>query len=151
MSAIAPTLEAFFTERLIRQRDASPHTIAASDAWRLLLRFVHAQTGAEPCQLDLAALDAPSSAPSSTTWKPNGGTAHERATPASPRSAHSSVTRPCATPSTQRSSPGCSLSHKRHEQTEVSYLAKPEVEATVDQRTSPCSHHPPVLQFGFHC
>jgi len=29
MSALAPTLEAFFTERLLRQRDASPHTVAA--------------------------------------------------------------------------------------------------------------------------
>jgi hypothetical protein len=29
MSALAPTMEAFFTERLVRQRHASPHTIAA--------------------------------------------------------------------------------------------------------------------------
>jgi hypothetical protein len=29
MSALAPTLEAFFTERLISQRHASPHTVAA--------------------------------------------------------------------------------------------------------------------------
>ena len=29
MSALAPTLQAFFTDRLINQRDASPHTIAA--------------------------------------------------------------------------------------------------------------------------
>ena len=38
MTALAPTLEAFFTERLIRQRQASPHTIAAyRDTFRLLL------------------------------------------------------------------------------------------------------------------
>jgi integrase/recombinase XerD len=60
MSALAPTLEAFFTERLIGQRHASPNTVAAyRDAWRLLLRFVHDRTGTEPCQLDLADLDAP--------------------------------------------------------------------------------------------
>jgi integrase/recombinase XerD len=60
MSALAPTLEGFFTERLIGQRQASPNTVAAyRDAWRLLLRFVHARTGEEPCQLDLADLDAP--------------------------------------------------------------------------------------------
>lgn len=60
MSALAPTLEGFFTERLIGQRHASPHTVAAyRDAWRLLLRFVHARTGKEPCQLDLSDLDAP--------------------------------------------------------------------------------------------
>ncbi len=40
MSTLAPTLQAFFTERLIGQRHASPHTIAAyRDAFRLLLRF----------------------------------------------------------------------------------------------------------------
>ncbi len=60
MSALAPTLEAFFTERLIGQRHASPNTVAAyRDAWRLVLRFVHDRTGKEPCQLDLADLDAP--------------------------------------------------------------------------------------------
>ena len=60
MSRLAPTLEAYFTERLIGQRHASPNTIAAyRDAWRLLLRFVCARTGRQPCQLDLADLDAP--------------------------------------------------------------------------------------------
>jgi integrase/recombinase XerD len=60
MSALAPTLEAYFTDRLIGQRQASPNTVAAyRDAWRLLLRFVHAQSGKEPAQLDLADLGAP--------------------------------------------------------------------------------------------
>ena len=59
MSALAPTLEAFFTERLIGQRHASPNTVAAyRDAWRLLLRFAQARTAKEPSQLDLADLDA---------------------------------------------------------------------------------------------
>ncbi len=40
MTAIAPTLQAFFTERLIRQRGASPRTIASyRDTLRLLLAF----------------------------------------------------------------------------------------------------------------
>jgi hypothetical protein len=40
-SALTPTLQAFFTERLIRQRQASPHTIAAyRDTMRLLLAYV---------------------------------------------------------------------------------------------------------------
>src|SRR5258707_15448364 len=60
MSMLAPALEAFFTERLIGQRHASPNTVADyRDAWRLVLRFVHARQGKEPCQLDLADLDAP--------------------------------------------------------------------------------------------
>jgi hypothetical protein len=29
MSALAPSLQAWFTDRLIRERDASPHTIAS--------------------------------------------------------------------------------------------------------------------------
>ena len=37
MTALAPTLEAFFTQRLAVQRDASPHTVAAyRDTLRLL-------------------------------------------------------------------------------------------------------------------
>ena len=40
MSALAPTLQAFFTDRLIGQRQASPHTIAGyRDTFRLLLRL----------------------------------------------------------------------------------------------------------------
>lgn len=59
MSALAPTLQAFFTERLIRQRQASPQTIAAyRDTLRLLVAFAAARTGTEPSRLDLADLDA---------------------------------------------------------------------------------------------
>ena len=43
MTALAPTLQAFFTDRLIRQRHASPHTIAAyRDTLRLLLSYAAA-------------------------------------------------------------------------------------------------------------
>ena len=49
MSALAPTLQAFFTNRLITQRDSSPRTIAAyRDTFTLLLRFYHDQTGKQP-------------------------------------------------------------------------------------------------------
>ena len=59
MTKLAPTLEAWFTERLITQRDASPRTIIAyRDTLRLLLRFVHETTGKQPSQLDFADLDA---------------------------------------------------------------------------------------------
>ena len=60
MSALAPTLEAFFTDRLVRQRHASPHTIAAyRDALRLLLIFAQQRTGKQSSQLDLDDLNAP--------------------------------------------------------------------------------------------
>ncbi len=58
MTAIAPTLQGFFTERLA-QRGVSPHTVAAyRDALRLLLCFVHDTTGKAPSQLDFDDLDA---------------------------------------------------------------------------------------------
>lgn len=60
MSALAPLLEAFFTDRLLAQRQASPNTIAAyRDTYCLLLRFAHATTGKKPHRLDIADLDAP--------------------------------------------------------------------------------------------
>jgi integrase/recombinase XerD len=60
MSALAPTLQAFFTDYLTRQRQASPHTIAAyRDAIRLLLQFTAKRTGEQPNRLDIADLDAP--------------------------------------------------------------------------------------------
>lgn len=60
MSALAPTLEAFFTDRLMHQRGASPHTVAADrDTFRLLLRFAHERTRREPVALHLEDLDAP--------------------------------------------------------------------------------------------
>ena len=46
MTLIAPTLQAFFTDRLLQQRQASPQTIASyRDTMRLLLTFAHRQTG----------------------------------------------------------------------------------------------------------
>ena len=60
MSPLAPTLQAFFTERLIGQRRASPNTIAAyRDTLRLLLGFASRQLHRQPCQLDIGDLDAP--------------------------------------------------------------------------------------------
>jgi site-specific recombinase XerD len=59
MSLIAPTLQSFFTERLAKQRDASPRTVASyRDSLRLLVVFIHHQTGKTPCALDWEDLDA---------------------------------------------------------------------------------------------
>ncbi|MGK2961629.1 MAG: site-specific integrase [Gemmatimonadaceae bacterium] len=60
MTSIAPTLQAFFTDRLAAQRHASGRTVAAyRDGIRLLIRFACSQTGKQPCQLDFADLDGP--------------------------------------------------------------------------------------------
>jgi site-specific recombinase XerD len=60
MSTLAPTLQAFFTDRLIAQRHASGHTIAAyRDTLRLLLGYASERTGVPPSRLELADLNAP--------------------------------------------------------------------------------------------
>lgn len=60
MSSLAPTLQAFFTDRLAGQHQVSGHTIAAyRDTLKLLLVFAARQTGKTPSELDVADLDAP--------------------------------------------------------------------------------------------
>jgi site-specific recombinase XerD len=52
-------LQAFFTDRLIRQRRASPHTVAAyRNSFRLLLGFATARLRRTPSRLVIADLDA---------------------------------------------------------------------------------------------
>jgi site-specific recombinase XerD len=59
MSQIAPTMQLFFTERLAKQRQASPATVTAyRNTFRLLLRFAHERTGTTPSSLDWADLSA---------------------------------------------------------------------------------------------
>jgi len=57
---LAPLLQGFFTDKLMRQRQASPHTVAAyRDTFKLLLGFVTQRTGRHAAQLGLDDLDAP--------------------------------------------------------------------------------------------
>jgi integrase/recombinase XerD len=52
-------LQAFFTERLLKQRQASPHTVRSyRSTFRLLLRFARTRLRREPSRLLLADLDA---------------------------------------------------------------------------------------------
>lgn len=60
MTPLAPLLEAFFTDRLRRQKSASPNTVAAyRDAFRLLLYFAQDRLGTAASHLALRDLDAP--------------------------------------------------------------------------------------------
>jgi integrase/recombinase XerD len=60
MSALATTLQAFFTDRLVRQRQVSPNTVQAyRDTLRLLLVFASEECGKAPGKLDIDDLDAP--------------------------------------------------------------------------------------------
>ena len=59
-TSFAGILQSFFTDRLVRQRQASPHTIASyRDAFRLLLRFAQQRLGKDPSNLTLEDFDAP--------------------------------------------------------------------------------------------
>jgi integrase/recombinase XerD len=53
-------LQSFFTDRLMRQQQASPHTITSyRDTFRLLLRFASERLGKDPSSLSLPDIDAP--------------------------------------------------------------------------------------------
>ena len=59
MSSLAPTMQAFFTERMLAQRRASANTIASyRDAFRIMLVFAQCRTGKAPSKLQLEDLDA---------------------------------------------------------------------------------------------
>jgi len=59
VTALAPILEAFFTDRLMTQQGASPHTIASyRDTFKLLLGYLHTRTSKLPAHLDLTDVDA---------------------------------------------------------------------------------------------
>ncbi len=59
-TTFASVLTRFFTQRLMAQRHASPHTIHSyRDTFRLLLHFAKARLGKEPSQLAWEAIDAP--------------------------------------------------------------------------------------------
>ena len=58
MTDLAPILQGFFTDRLARQKKASPNTVSAyRDTFRLLLSFAQDKTGKEPRMLSFADLD----------------------------------------------------------------------------------------------
>ena len=60
MTALATTLQVFFTDRLVRQRQVSPNTLCAyRDTMRLLLVFASERKRREPSKLEIDDLDAP--------------------------------------------------------------------------------------------
>ncbi len=59
MTKLAPTLQAFFTERLIQQRQASQHTVAAyRDTLKMLVVYASKCKAIPPSRLDIDDLDA---------------------------------------------------------------------------------------------
>ena len=56
----SPLCQSFFAKRLIAQRRASPHTVAAyAQTFRLLTKFAQRRLATPPAKLTLAQLDAP--------------------------------------------------------------------------------------------
>ena len=56
---VGPHLQLFFTDYLVAQRRLSPQTIASyRDTFRLLLQFMHRETGVEPTSLSISELNA---------------------------------------------------------------------------------------------
>ena len=59
-TTFAALLTRFFSQRLMQQRQASPHTISSyRDTFRLLLRFAKLRLGKEPSRLSWEDIDAP--------------------------------------------------------------------------------------------
>ena len=59
-TALAPLLERFFTQRLMQQRQVSPHTISSyRDTFRLLLTFTQQRLHTQPTHLAFDQLGAP--------------------------------------------------------------------------------------------
>ncbi|HYB29243.1 MAG TPA: tyrosine-type recombinase/integrase [Solirubrobacteraceae bacterium] len=59
MITLSTAIQGFFSDRLLRERNASPHTIGSyRDTLRLLLSFASQRTGKQPTKLTLEDLDA---------------------------------------------------------------------------------------------
>jgi site-specific recombinase XerD len=131
MSALAPLLQAYFTERLARQRDASPHTIASyRDSFRLLLTFLQEQTGKAPSKLQLEDLDT-ARITAFLSYLENERSNGVRTRNARLTAIHSffhfaALKAPeCA----EQIARVLAIPEKRHESTLISYLTEPEIDA----------------------
>ncbi len=95
MTDLAPVLQGFFTDRLARQKKASPNTVAAyRDTLKLLLAFARDQTGKPPSRLSLADLDATLVGAFLNHLEDQRGNGSATRNPAWPRSTRCSSTRP---------------------------------------------------------
>ncbi len=59
-ASLAPLLERFFTQRLMQQRQASPHTISSyRDTFRQFLKFAQERLHRQPSRMNFEEIDAP--------------------------------------------------------------------------------------------
>jgi site-specific recombinase XerD len=131
MSALAPAMQTYFSDRLIAQRGASPNTVAAyCQTFRLLLQFAAKRTGKQPSELDIAQLDAPLIAAFLEHLEKARGNSvssrNNRLAAIHSLFAYMALHRPEHAASIQRV---LAIPHKRTERNLVTYLTKPEVDA----------------------
>jgi integrase/recombinase XerD len=131
MTALPPLLEGFFTERLARQRDASPHTIASyRDSFRLLLTFLNEHTGKAPSKLQLEDLD-PARITAFLSYLENERSNSVRTRNARLTAIHSFFHYAAlkAPECSQQIARVLSIPDKRYDSTLISYLTEPEIDA----------------------
>jgi site-specific recombinase XerD len=131
MTALPPLLQAFFTERLAHQRDASPHTIASyRDSFRLLLTFLNEQTGKAPSKLQLQDLDTASITSFLSHLENERGnsvrTRNARLTAIHSFFHYAALRAPECSAQIARV---LSIPEKRYDSTLISYLTEPEIDA----------------------
>ncbi|MGA2107947.1 MAG: tyrosine-type recombinase/integrase [Syntrophorhabdales bacterium] len=133
-------LQAFFTDRLMRQRQASPHTIASyRDTFRLLLSFAEQRLNKAPSALHLEDLDTPFiGAFLDHLEKERGNSARSRNVRLA--ALHSffryvALHEPSMSALAQRV---LAIPQKRYHRTQIQFLTRPEIEALIaapDQKT----------------
>jgi len=131
MSALAPLLQSYFTERLAHQRDASPHTIASyRDSFRLLLGYLYQQTGRAPSKLQLEDLDpARISAFLSYLESERGNSVRTRNVRLTAVHSFFHFAALKAPECAEQVARVLSIPEKRYESTLISYLTEPEIDA----------------------
>jgi len=131
MSALAPAMQAYFTDRLVAQRGASPNTIAAyCQTFRLLLQFAAKRTRTKPSELNIDQLDAPLIAAFLNDLEKARGnsvrTRNHRLAAIHSLFAYLALHHPEHAASIQRV---LAIPHKRTARNLVTYLTEPEVDA----------------------
>jgi integrase/recombinase XerD len=134
VSLLAPTLQAFFTDRLVAHKRASAHTIAAyRDTIRLLLAFAAEQTGKTPSDLRIDDLQAPLIGAFLDYLE------HERGNTIRTRNARLAAIRSLFRYAALRHPEHAAtiarvlaIPTKRHDQALVTFLTEPELEALLD-------------------
>jgi len=131
-------LQAYFTERLMHQRQASPHTIASyRSTFCLLLQFAQQRRHKAPSHLSLAALDTPLlSAFLEHLEQARGNWASSRKARLAALHSFFHYAALSAPQSSALIHRVLAIPSKRTEQTDIAFLTRPEIEALLEAPSS---------------